>query len=748
MNKMRLTRWIVIIISVTIFCLMFSNVAMASIGYGTGDWSNGWGWWSQGQSVYEGIRNYGCVVVAQAKILALTGIASSDCSVFNPDVFYEWEAARGYIDSGFYTKNYSGPCAYASDHSKTLNYEGVITSSSFDKVWENINAGKYTMLCIKWNEDGTTHYVLVNNGASTELGRIRVFNSYDSRNAPGTTDFPSDSTLYQIYTYSYTPPPATGTLDVNGWLDGDSNAGNVAGYGTFDVYINGSLASEGSDVPDYWNSTLPAGTTYEIKDIRATSGHVYQGVANGSSLSGTISAGNTIDVRLKFLSQYTISYNANGGSGAPASQTKTYGTALTLSSTRPTRTGYVFQGWATSASATSAAYQPGSSYTSNSAATLYAVWEPQTYTVTLNANGGTVSPSSVSVTYNSTYGSLPEPTRSGYIFDSWYTASSGGSKVTSSTRVTGTSNHTLYAHWQSISKLYLPASLKRIEDEAFTGSSAMMVGIPDGCEYIGSKAFANCANLMCVFFPNNDMLIKTDAFSGCSKVMFCCYKDSSAQVYAAGKNIPYVLRSDDWVLEGNVPVGATIDSEKWTYTRTTTSTASSMAGWEQDGFTWQQTGTGTHQYASYPSGFDTSHTLYSKYAKSALSSSASGNTKREVSAASWKNFIYWHWANPTNRYINNVRGVSDGYDFSLFCAFETTADYDHEAPNGYIDPDCFATEDYGCAYSWWWWRFDVYQQTYTDYRKLFTYRKNEESTSSVSEGNGISNVKHWVKYKF
>ena len=71
---------------------------------------------------------------------------------------------------------------------------------------------------------------------------------------------------------------------------------------------------------------------------------------------------------------YTVSYNANGGSGAPVAQTKTAGTALTLSSTKPTRTGYTFKGWATSASG-SVAYQPGSSFATDANTTLYAVWE-------------------------------------------------------------------------------------------------------------------------------------------------------------------------------------------------------------------------------------------------------------------------------------------------------------------------------------------------------------------------------------
>ena len=71
---------------------------------------------------------------------------------------------------------------------------------------------------------------------------------------------------------------------------------------------------------------------------------------------------------------FTVSYNANGGSGAPASQTKTYGVDLTLSSTVPTRAGYAFKGWAKSSTG-AVAYPAGGTYKENSAVTLYAIWE-------------------------------------------------------------------------------------------------------------------------------------------------------------------------------------------------------------------------------------------------------------------------------------------------------------------------------------------------------------------------------------
>lgn len=112
---------------------------------------------------------------------------------------------------------------------------------------------------------------------------------------------------------------------------------------------------------------------------------------------------------------YSVNYNANGGSGAPAGQTKTYGQTLTLSSVKPTRAGYNFLGWATSSTATTATYQPGGSYTTNAGITLYAVWQVATlidltytdtsYTVLSDEYGKvtTDSLSSLSLSFNTVY---------------------------------------------------------------------------------------------------------------------------------------------------------------------------------------------------------------------------------------------------------------------------------------------------------------------------------------------------------
>lgn len=91
---------------------------------------------------------------------------------------------------------------------------------------------------------------------------------------------------------------------------------------------------------------------------------MYNGTSDTASVSVTIPA----------LASYTVSYNANGGTGAPANQTKYHGQTLTLSSTVPTYSGYSFSGWNTNQDGSGTAYSPGGSYTANAGTTLYAQW--------------------------------------------------------------------------------------------------------------------------------------------------------------------------------------------------------------------------------------------------------------------------------------------------------------------------------------------------------------------------------------
>lgn len=141
-------------------------------------------------------------------------------------------------------------------------------------------------------------------------------------------------------------------------------------------------------------------------------------------------------------------YNITYTNGSPASGTKQHGVTYTVQSTAATKTGYTFSAWNTANDGSGTNYTNGSSYTNNAPLTLYPTYTPNKYNVTFNANGGKCTTANKSVTYDSTYGTLPTPTKTGYSFKGWFTEDSGGTQVKSSTKVKITGAQTLYAQWE------------------------------------------------------------------------------------------------------------------------------------------------------------------------------------------------------------------------------------------------------------------------------------------------------------
>ncbi|HBA37168.1 MAG TPA: hypothetical protein DCY94_00460, partial [Firmicutes bacterium] len=141
---------------------------------------------------------------------------------------------------------------------------------------------------------------------------------------------------------------------------------------------------------------------------------------------------------------FTVTFNATGGEANPTSKEVKYESTFgTLASAM--RTGYTFTGWFLE---DGRQIRENTIYDFIDDITLYAHWKPNDYKVLFNGNGGTPTQSSKIVTYDSTYGTMPTATRTGYDFAGWYTASSGGNEVTESTRVKITATTTLYAHWE------------------------------------------------------------------------------------------------------------------------------------------------------------------------------------------------------------------------------------------------------------------------------------------------------------
>lgn len=217
-----------------------------------------------------------------------------------------------------------------------------------------------------------------------------------------------------------------------------SIGGKVVKSGT--CYINGKSSftvCEGEETYAKTKATQTLACSCSFNFMLTWSGSYCTG--KSASVNATISP----------KTSYAITYNANGGSGTPGAQTKWHGESITLSSTKPTRTGYTFQGWGTSATDTSVDYQPGAGYTANAALNLYAIWKVNTYTVTYKANGGSGEPANQTKTYGKILTlSTSKPTRTNYTFKGWATSSTGAVSYQPGGGYSQNAAITLYAVWE------------------------------------------------------------------------------------------------------------------------------------------------------------------------------------------------------------------------------------------------------------------------------------------------------------
>ena len=150
---------------------------------------------------------------------------------------------------------------------------------------------------------------------------------------------------------------------------------------------------------------------------------------------------------------YIVTLNASGGTGGTGSVTATYNAAMPTIATLPTRNGYDFAGYFDAKSDGTQYYTANGSSAKNwdktAAATLYAQWTAKDITINWDANGGSVTPTSSTYTYDGDAITLPTPSYAGHRFLGWFTAADGGTQITD----VGTTNKpyttvTYYAHWE------------------------------------------------------------------------------------------------------------------------------------------------------------------------------------------------------------------------------------------------------------------------------------------------------------
>ena len=231
-----------------------------------------------------------------------------------------------------------------------------------------------------------------------------------------------------------------------------SHASSDAPKATHTVrYVTGTDAS----IP---NATVDDGDALPLPADPTRDGYRFLGwydsETGGNRLDGTNAVTSDITVYARWeriIPTYTLNYDLNGGNGTIASVTLNEGDKVKIPATDPTRDGHKFLGWFTKSDG-------GDKVTSdtvvNGDMTVYAQWERiiPTYTVRYDLNGGdgTIAPASIK---EGEKVAIPtDPTRGGYKFLGWFTASTGGDKVTADTVVNG--NMTVYAQWERIIPTY------------------------------------------------------------------------------------------------------------------------------------------------------------------------------------------------------------------------------------------------------------------------------------------------------
>ena len=168
------------------------------------------------------------------------------------------------------------------------------------------------------------------------------------------------------------------------------------------------------------------------------------GTAYADTASYPFSASVTLYAQWTALT-YTVTFDANGGTGTMAPETGSAPAALTANTF--TRTGYSFAGWNTAADGSGTAYADTASYPFSASVTLYAQWTALTYTVTFDANGGTgtMAPETGSAPAALTANTF---TRTGYTFAGWNTAADGsGTAYADTASYPFSASVTLYAQW-------------------------------------------------------------------------------------------------------------------------------------------------------------------------------------------------------------------------------------------------------------------------------------------------------------
>lgn len=564
----------------------------------THNYSAHWQYWCQGASKYQKMRDCGCRVVAQAKLLVEVGAVSADTNTFNPDIYLEWGMSQGYWpyaanNINEQTATGKAAIAYAANSGVTLTqgYVGLSggnNATDVQTVMNYINAGYYVIL------HSNAHQAYVGRTASLNAGTPVILDSwYTNSYTPNSCMTYSGYTLvYFTGMYYYAAEGGTNTTPIN---LGDSFYASISRTDapsellSVPEAIDGTVtfaAAANQSTQQRWQFIRQADGSYKIRSVH--SDYVLN-VDNGSSAEGTLA---TVWKDLGNNHQLWYIYETDGGYRLTAKST---GKSLTI----------------------------------------YPASDGQN--ATLNAFSG--SPAQTLNIHVHNYQAIPvapECTKDGYTLhdcagcDDYYTINDGA------------------------------AATDHIWNE--TGS------IPATCQQTGSIIYT-C--------------------EGCGETRI----EPAETIWSGWSEIyPNTIAPDR------------IDAKV-------------QYRFRERVQNWAETETGTISYVpSWPSGFQTSHSLYTQYNNTPKVTSETQTEKVTVLSDQIEGYLYYHWCRgtyttgPINRLISDVAEGNIG----TFHAFYSTTTAGHSDANGVYVADAFYYPNAGCCTdSYWFFQLPVNQQSYS-----------------------------------
>ena len=409
------------------------------------------------ENTYENIKQHVRTITHGVNAGVGAGLSVKAIKAINVELGYSFTNSNTQTNTEGYKNSTSGEDYYGNEISQTGSTT-ISYSTSFQQ------SEKTTDRIPSDAPNGVYHF--------TRLGDIRVFAlvEYDAINKLYSMDTysvienVSESTIYyrndeerresaNIDTISFEIPfeDIFDIVESSYYVKYDKNGGtgempmSVHGIGKSSTLLNNVYEKDG----------------YSFASWEARTGSSTKIYEDGASVTDLTTAGNTITLYAHWTPiAYKIVYNANTPGNAsnvisnmPASSDWKYDQDSTLA-TAPFLNGWTFGGWYKEADCKTKVgdggaklAKPNLTNIAGKEVHLYAKWTANKITVTYNANGGSVSTSTETKTFDSEYGTMPTPTRAEYKFLGWYTNANFTTKVDANTKVTTASNHILYAKW-------------------------------------------------------------------------------------------------------------------------------------------------------------------------------------------------------------------------------------------------------------------------------------------------------------